>query len=109
MTDPTPVAHDPVDEALAHGPYLADDGFTARVLKELPRPRRTVGRYLVPLFALAGVSLGVALLVGPGATLPPSFSSWLLSGPGALGSLPAAVLGAGLAFLATGVLVAFAD
>ena len=102
-------SEDPVDEALAHGPYLEDDGFTARVLTGLPPPRRARGRFLVPLFALAAVSLGVALLLGPGAALLPSIGAWLLSGPAALGAVPAAALGAGLALAATGLLVAFAD
>jgi len=56
---------DRLDELLAREPYLDDDGFTARVLAELP-PRRRDPRPLV--LGLSGAAAAVtAAVVLPGA------------------------------------------
>lgn len=56
---------DQLDELLASEPYLDDDGFTARVMEGLPRPRRDL-RPLV-LWCSAAAAGVTALLVLPGA------------------------------------------
>jgi len=98
---------DPVDEALEHGPYVDDGGFTARVMDGLPPPRRSRGRALVPVFALLAVALG--LVLAPGAGILPALAAWLGGGAATLGAVPVAAIGALLALAATGLLVAFAD
>jgi hypothetical protein len=109
VTDHPDASEHAMDDALSHGPYLEDGGFTARVMEGLPPPRRARGRLLVPLFALAGVAVGAALLLGPGAASVAALGAWLAGGAAAPGAVPAAALGAVLALAATGLLVAFAD
>jgi hypothetical protein len=109
MNDPHDLPADAVDDALAHGPYLEDAGFTARVLGRLPPARRARGRALVPVFALLAGALGVALVLGPGAGIFPALAAWLGGGVASLGAVPVATVGALLALAGTGLLVAFAD
>ena len=81
-----PEENDPLD-ALLHeqNPYVEDGGFTARVLKTLPRRRRRV--WLRPALLLGATTIGSALAVAwvPWGNLPAlDWSALLAPNPQAL-------------------------
>jgi len=102
---------DPVDEALQRGGHLDDEGFTERVMSALPAPRRARIR-LAPALAiaaaLAAAATGSAVLLGPGGALVTAATAWMGGAVSPL-AVPAAVVGALAALMATGLLVAYAD
>lgn len=42
-------------------PHIADEGFAARVLQQLPPPRRTAPRWLVPAAGVIGAAAAIGL------------------------------------------------
>jgi hypothetical protein len=75
----TPEENDPVDALLrGQNAYVKDGGFTARVVRSLPRRRRA---WLRPAILLGAIAIGSVLAVCwlPWGNLPPLDSSALLS------------------------------
>ena len=66
----SPETHDPIDKLLREqDTYVADDGFTKRVIAALPRRRSVFPRVILLAVVVAGAAMAICWM--PWANLPP--------------------------------------